>query len=228
MAVTELARLHLTNNKSLDSPGNETVQAQLLSAIKSQAQYAGYPVYLFTEVEDPSYVYLLGGWNSMVEHMEKWIPSEENQKILLSIKDSVEVAWLQHIDIDPGLQHLSTANDDETGGNTIPLTAPVIAVGRYFVQDSKRGDFQEAFYAYRHHLEALTAPRSLSSGWRLDPERRKDSEGSGKDEFVLFSGWDAVEDHLKFADSKGFRDFAKIKESLEGAGIKHAVRWTTS
>ncbi|OKL57337.1 hypothetical protein UA08_07427 [Talaromyces atroroseus] len=224
MAVTELALLHLKNNNDLDAPENENVKTALRIAIQKQAAFAGYPVYLFTQIEDPSYIYLLGGWDSVEVHVRKWIPSEENQQLLASVQEGLEVAWLQHIDIHPAFQ----SNRNGRGGDVTPPSAPVIAIGRYFVEGSKRGVFQDAFSANRHHLEAFTAPTSISAGWGLGPGMEEDTVGSRKEEFVLFSGWDAVEDHSKFAELEGFEDFATIKQFLDGADIKHAVRYAAS
>jgi hypothetical protein len=209
MPVTELANFHLKNNKGLDALENEDTKTAFLIATKKQAADAGYPVYIFTQVEDPSHIYLLGGWDSVEAHVEKWIPSEENQKLLASVQDGLDVVWVHHIDIDP------VANENGSG---VPLSAPVIAIGRFFLQGSKKASFQDDFSANKHYLEAFTAPKSFGAGWRLD------SEGSGE-EFVVFSGWDTIEDHGKFAASDGFKDFEKIKAYLDGTDIKHAVRF---
>lgn len=227
MAVTELALFHLKSNKSLDSPENERIKSKLLSAIKAQAAYASYPVYLFSQVEDPSYLYLLGGWDSVETHMKEWIPSAENQQLLSTLQDGVEVIWLQHIDIEPPSHAIPKLNN-KSGWPTIPLAAPVIAIGRHFLGTSKKDEFQNTFNANKHYLEAFTEPRSLGGGWRSDPELAEDGENGYKEEFVLFSGWDTVADHFKFAESDGFIDFSKIRETLDGAEIKHVILCATS
>lgn len=152
--------------------------------------------------------------------MQQWIPSQTNQRMLSRIQGDVEVVWLLHVDLDQQQQSLSSQQWED-----IPpwLTAPVIAIGRYFVQGSQKGAFQDRFCAHKHHLEAFVAPKRIDGGWRLDSERSEEEE-----EFVLFSGWDAVEDHLSFAETDGFKDFAKFKEFFAGTEIKHAVRWAAS
>ncbi|EED20762.1 conserved hypothetical protein [Talaromyces stipitatus ATCC 10500] len=223
MPVTELALFHFKNNKSIDSPENEAVKAKLLSGIKDQASYASYPVYLLTQVEDPSYLYLVGGWESVETHMEKWIPSKTNQDIMLQLQDNLEVAWLQHLDVSPGTLSPDSVNlESECSG--IPLAAPVIAISRYFINPLKRGDFQSTLATNKHHLLEFTKASSIGGGWRLDPEKTEDVETNMKDEFVLFSGWGAIENHLKFAETESFKEFGKIKGYLEGAEIKHARR----
>lgn len=209
MAVTELALLRLKNGQGVDAASNSAVYSKLREAMAAQASHANYPAYLFSQVEDSSYIYILGGWDSVAAHMEDWIRSRTNQEILGSLADAVEVVWLQHIDISP-----------KTG--KIPIDAPVVAIGRYFIPSSNKSGYEQTFSEAKHHLEEYVAPRSLVGGWRLD------STDEGKDEFVLFSGWTAVEDHFKFAESDGFKEFGRIKEFLEGAEIKHTRRWASS
>ncbi|KAH8691619.1 hypothetical protein BGW36DRAFT_363945 [Talaromyces proteolyticus] len=204
MAVTELALLHLKNNDAITAASNSAVLSKLRTAIAAQASHAKYPVYLFSQVEDLSYIYILGGWSSIAAHVNDWIPSASNQEAMASLADAVDVVWLQHLELDP-----KTAK--------IPLDAPIIAIGRYFISNSNKVGYEKTFSETRQHLEAYSAPRSLDGGWRLDIEE------AGKEEFVLFSGWTAVEDHFKFAESEGFKEFGRIKDFMEGAEIKHVT-----
>lgn len=226
MAVTELVLFHFKNNKGIDSPENKAVKEYILTAIKGQASYASYPVHLLTQVEDPSYLYLLGGWDSVETHVERWIPSKTNQDIMAGLQEDIEVVWLQHLDVTPIFQS-PPSTYQEGGSSVVPLSAPVIAISRYFINPGKKDEFQSVYSASKYHLDAFAKPWTIAGGWRLDPETREE-ENSEKDEFVLFSGWGAVEDHFKFAESEGFKDFGKIKEFLEGAEIKHAVLSGTS
>lgn len=209
MAVTELALLHLKNGEGIAAASNSDVDSKLRKAMAAQASYSKYPAYIFSQVEDASYIYILGGWASVAAHMEDWIPSSANQEALESLANALEVVWLQHIDISPN-------------ASKIPIDAPVVAIGRYFIPSSNKYGYEQTFSDTKHHLEEYIAPRSLDGGWILD------SGEEGKDEFVLFSGWAAVEDHFKFAESDGFKEFGRIRGFLEGAEIKHATRWASS
>ena len=106
------------------------------------------------------------------------------------------------------------ADTSKPSTSTIPLNAPVIAVSRYFVDPAKKADFDPAFKHGAPFLSTHTAPFTYSGGWRIDKE--------GEDEeFVLFSGWNKVEDHFGFAETEAFKEFGKIKDALKGAEIKH-------
>ena len=107
----------------------------------------------------------------------------------------------------------------------LPLNAPVMAIGRYFVAAGRKAGYQETFDATRGHLERFTAPLPLAGGWRRDRYSPGEEDGEGKEEYVLFSGWDVMERHFAFAESEGFKEFGKIKSFLEGAEIKHGSRW---
>ncbi|KAB8235652.1 uncharacterized protein BDW43DRAFT_269363 [Aspergillus alliaceus] len=232
--ITELALFHL--KPSID---RATIRSELLAAAKAQTEYSKYPVYLFSQIEDPSYIYLLGGWRSIATHLEDWIPNPINQGLMKSLKEKLELVYMMHIDIDPAdlrsngeLDQSSThatATGSESPTNSdanegIPVNVPVIAIGRYFLTAGQKEAFLNKFQETKGHLKAYIAPRTLRGGVRVAP---KDKAGDGieKEEFVLFSGWGEVQDHLQFAESERSKEFGKIKDFLEGADIKHASTW---
>ncbi|KAJ5093752.1 hypothetical protein N7456_009613 [Penicillium angulare] len=196
MPVTELALLRL---KTQDP--SPAVKTSFRQAGQAQSDYSKYPARFFRQTEDSSFIYILGGWESTAVHAGEWITSETNQKYLGQLKDDVDIEWMFHLNIDPST-------------SAIPLDAPVIAVSRYFVDASKKADFDAAFKNGAPYLGAHTAPFSYAGGWRIDKE-------GDDEEFVLFSGWNKPEDHYAFAETEGFKEFGKIKNSLKGAEIKH-------
>lgn len=78
----------------------------------------------------------------------------------------------------------------------------------------RKSEFNSAFKAGASDLGSYTAPFSYCGAWRIDKE-------GADEEFVLFSGWNEVQDHFAFAESEQFKVFGKIKEFLKGAEIKH-------
>ncbi|KGO41011.1 hypothetical protein PEXP_083740 [Penicillium expansum] len=124
-----------------------------------------------------------------------------NQNLLAQLQSSLDVSWMFHLDVDP-----STSK--------IPLDAPVLAITRCFVEASKNDEFDAVFKAAVSHLEAYTAPFSVCGAWRIDKE--------GEDEeFVLFSGWNKVQDHVAFGESGASKEFGKIKALMKDAEGKH-------
>ncbi|KAE8374532.1 hypothetical protein BDV26DRAFT_269797 [Aspergillus bertholletiae] len=216
--ITELALFHLK-----PSTDRATIRRELLSAAKVQALYSQYPTYLFAQIEDPSYIYLLGGWSSVSAHMDDWIPSSTNQSLFTSLKEKLDLVYMIHIGIDPaelGVFRLPTGRSGK-----IPMVdAPVITIGRYFLSTGQKEAFLNRFEKTQRHLDAYIAPKTLKGGMRVEPRDQTD-DGVEKEEFVLFSGWGEVQDHLRFAKSSGLREFSQIKDFLEGTEIKHVSVW---
>ncbi|KAF3388579.1 hypothetical protein F1880_003840 [Penicillium rolfsii] len=196
MPVTEFALLRLKEREP-----SATTKSHLRDVIKEQSAWSKHPVYFVRQIEDPSLLYLLGGWASVAEHFGDWITSEPNQRLLAQLKDAIDIEWLFHLDIDPS-------------AHSIPLHAPVLGIIRYIVEAKKKDDFDRIFKAGALHLGEHTAPYSCAGGWRID-KRGEDEE------FVLFSGWNKVEDHVSFADSKALEDFGKIEGAIKEAEVKN-------
>lgn len=96
MAVTEIALLRFKSQV----PSSATKQRLLLQVKKAQSEWSGYPVHFALQVEDPTLLYLFGGWDSVATHIREWIPSEINQSLLELLKDDITVEWMFHLDID--------------------------------------------------------------------------------------------------------------------------------
>lgn len=95
MAVSEIALIRL---KSHDlSP---STKATLLEAQKTQTEYSKHQVHFLHQIEDSSFYYLLGGWESVEKHTNDWIQSETNQKLLEQLGAHFDVCWMFHLDVD--------------------------------------------------------------------------------------------------------------------------------
>lgn len=216
--ITELALFHLK-----PSTDRATIRRELSSAAKAQASYSKYPTYLFAQIEDPSYIYLLGGWSSVSAHMDDWIPSSTNQSLLASLKEKLDLVYLIHIELDPA--ELGVFGSPVGGSGEVPIVdAPVMAIGRYFLKTGQKEAFLNRLGEAKKHLEAYIAPRVLKGGIRVEPKDKTD-DGVEKEEFVLFSGWGEVQDHFHFAEPDGIKGFSQIEDILEGEEIMHVSVW---
>jgi heme-degrading monooxygenase HmoA len=168
---------------------------------------------VLSQIEDPCVFYILGKWKSLSQHVDEWIPSETNQAIMGGLAEDVELVFLQHLEI-------SSAGTNEHEEDIL-AKADVVAIGRYFVSGGDKKAFQRTLDETKHYLEQFNGRKGISGAWREDKEAG--DEGHAKEEFVLFSGWTSVDKHMKFAESEEFKEFAKIKEFLSGAEIKHAT-----
>lgn len=215
MPITELALLHLKPTVTTD---DAKLQSTLRSAKYAMEAFTGYPFHLYTQVEDPSYIYIIGSWTSLTQHVEQWIPSKENQAVLQSAGELLDVEWMFHLDVD------QMAPKEDLAG-VMPFSAPTIAIERHFVETGRKREFQTTFEKNKRGLIEFTVPQSICGGWRIDREPEKGSDGAEEDEFVLFSGWRDVAHHSDFARSNEYETYEKTKNSLASFEVRHARRW---
>ena len=95
MAITEIALLHLSPNVTILDPD---LRSALSNAKMIMQRYTNRAFYYFQQVEDPTYIYIFGEWDSLDQHMNQFIPGAENQALLQSLKGLLTVEWLLHID----------------------------------------------------------------------------------------------------------------------------------
>ncbi|KAL4759431.1 uncharacterized protein BDW70DRAFT_139960 [Aspergillus foveolatus] len=133
--------------------------------------------------------------------MEEWVPSQRNQEIMAGLSEGLELAWIQHV-------VLASDSVDER----IPYSAPVVVIERYVVAAENIDGFDSTFAETKHHLKGCERGRGISGGWCVD----------GDGQFILFSGWEAVEKHYSFAQSEGLKEFGRIRDYVGKAEIKHA------
>ncbi|KAI9371586.1 hypothetical protein BJX61DRAFT_511020 [Aspergillus egyptiacus] len=205
MPVTELACLHLKTNEPLSSPINAAVIPTLQAGLRAQASYTNRAVHLLTQIEDPSYIYILGEWDSVEQHMQGWIPSATNQDIMGTLKDDVEVVWLQHVDFE-------SWTSKGIGSGDMPYNAAVVAIGRYFGSSGDKQRFEQAFTEMKEYIKTLDGPGEVCGGWRVD------QEDGDREEFVVLSGSGSDEELLAFANGAA----GQVKDFLKGTEVKHA------
>jgi hypothetical protein len=91
MAVTELALLYFKDDE------NPSVKEGLAQAQQAQEEHSKHKVQFLRQVEDPSYFYLLAGWESLETHISH---SAHYQGKLTQLTDRVGVDWMFHLDAD--------------------------------------------------------------------------------------------------------------------------------
>ncbi|KAJ4355084.1 hypothetical protein N0V95_003247 [Ascochyta clinopodiicola] len=205
MTVTEIALLHLSPNVTID---DANLRSKLARAKTVMQNYTGRFFYYLQQIEDPSYIYIIGEWKSLSQHMNDFIPGSDNQAVLESLKGVMSVEWLLHIDV-------PHADLPLPSGGANKQKVSVYGIVRHFIKDGQKGQFQHTFDMEKRHLQEFVTEGELGGGWRVD------QEGS-KDEWVLLTPWTSIEQHHAFAETDGFAKYGKIREYIEGAEIKHA------
>lgn len=205
MTVTEIALLHLAHIATAD---DTDVRSKLAHARSVMRQYTGRAFYYLQQIEDPSYIYIIGEWKSLDQHMNDFIPGADNQALLEDLKSLLSVGWLLHIDAPHADLPLPEPSENRA-------KASVYGLVRHFVKKGQRTQFQETYENEKRHLQAFVTEGTIGGGWRIDKE-------GDKEEWVLLTPWTSVEQHHAFAETDGFAEYGKIREHIEGAEIRHA------
>lgn len=198
MPVLEIALLRL---KSGVSVSDERLLSGLRFVHRAMSQSAGdgLDFHYLQQTEDPSCIYILGSWPSVKHHYEVFIPSFENQQALEMVKDLLDVEALLHVDLDP---------------KEVPLRSGFIAITRHHIKAGEREAFDATFAKCKGPLVEATEGQ-LVGGWREDSEE-------GKEEWVLLTSWEALEDHTQFGNSERFKEYATIRDHVDKFEVKHA------
>jgi heme-degrading monooxygenase HmoA len=209
MTITEIALLLLSSGITLD---NTDLRSNLSLAKKTMDHFTGYNFYYMQQIEDPAYIYIIGEWDSLDQHMKGFIPGPDNQALLEDLKDLLTVTWLEHIDASHA--ELPLPKDERRKGQAL-RGEMVWSIGRHFVKSGEKDAFKETFEENKQYLQEYVTEGRVSGGWRVDKEE-------GKEEYVLFSPWKSVEQHMGFGKTEGFQKYGRIRKHIDGAEIKHA------
>ncbi|KAI3547525.1 hypothetical protein CTAM01_05174 [Colletotrichum tamarilloi] len=98
------------------------------------------------------------------------------------------------------------------------LTAPVLSVGRFGVKSEKREEFVKKYAEAKWVVEESSKPFPVRGGWRIE-KAAEDLE-----EYVMYCGWETVEQHKAIAEHEGFKEWAGIQEFVTGTDIWHYKR----
>lgn len=236
MTITEIALLHISDGVS---PSHASFHAKLAEAKKVMQDHTGRVFYWMQQIEDPRNIYVIGEWDSLDHHMQGFIPSPENQKLLQLLKEEISVKWLVHIDAPhAGLPLPKNSKEKEEAVKN----GRVYSIGRHIVKDGDESQFKKTFEDNKHYLQDYVTEGTIGGGWRVEKEYRSgylqdfvsesadvneiDSLWKAKDrlpeEFILWRPWKNVDQHYSFKHAAGSQDYALIRNSLYGADIKHA------
>ena len=200
MTVTELALLSLLPPATIQ---DKFLLESLALAKNVLETWTGRAFHFFSQIEDPAFVYVIGEWEDVRQHREIFIPSEINRQLLELLKGQISVQWLFHINIEQ---------------EKLPLSAPIISINHYSISPGREEAYTRTLETVSHHLNTYVAPSHLAHGWRLDKEE------DGNEEDVHITGWESVARHHEFAQTDGFKEFARIREFMDHADFKHAKR----
>ncbi|KAF2018640.1 hypothetical protein BU24DRAFT_418160 [Aaosphaeria arxii CBS 175.79] len=211
MAITEIALLHLLPNASLEDPA---LRSKLANAKAVMEKFTGREFHFLRQTEDPTFLYIIGEWDSLDQHMNQFIPSAENQALLEDITPHFTVDWLVHIDAPHAELPIPKATNDHPNGSHI------VSISRLFIQDGQADNFRAAWAEGKHVLEDFVTEGKVGFGFRIDVK-----EGE-RQEFFLWSPWKDEAQHHAFVKVDGFEEFVKATQYVTDPIFKHATVFT--
>ncbi|THV45810.1 hypothetical protein BGAL_0448g00050 [Botrytis galanthina] len=223
MPCTEFALLPLT------SPLSPRLLPKLRTCKHVLERASGYPCHFYQQVENPSYMYIVGTWESPGHH-ERFLPSVENLGLFdllrgevvlgVGIGETVEGRGIRmwHLEGD-ALSSLRTGIDEGIGEEDArkkpPFSAPIISCNRHYISSHNREGFSAMFNEVKHTLENETKEYEIEGGWRIE------KEAEDKEEWVMFCGWESVEKHMAFSKKESFKEWRGIVDWVEGFEVRH-------
>jgi heme-degrading monooxygenase HmoA len=214
MPVTEFAILPLTRSLTKDNSTLPEILIDKLRIAKTVLDQASkYKFHYFQQIEVPSIVYIIGRWDSSEAHYA-FLPSAENQELLELFKEDIV---MDGEDEGKKMQMWHLGNDvfAVASGTEWFFNAPVISCNRHFVPKKQKSGFIEQFNEVKGILEEFTKPYGVVGGWRIEKEAEE------KEEWVLYLGFESVDNHMQFAKTRGFEKYREIVGFVGGFELKH-------
>jgi hypothetical protein len=102
----------------------------------------------------------------------------------------------------------------------ILIDTPVISIGRYFIEGSKKEELNSVFESLISHLVGSAITPFCCGAWRIDKE-------GDDEEYVFFSGWKEIQDHIEFENSEAAKAITTVRKLVKGVEVKHArvLKW---
>ncbi|KAF1956348.1 hypothetical protein CC80DRAFT_492592 [Byssothecium circinans] len=216
--ITEVARLRLHHGVSITDP---QLRAKLRLARQMMKTYTGRSFYIMQshhtlsapptdpdrDSQDNRVLYIIGEWDSIEQHMDEWIPSQDNQDLLKDLKEYLTVEWMFHIDTPHEKLPLPRTDDDMQKA----LTAEVVfSLERYVIKEGQREVFDSMFKMlcplYQGYIRKANGTR-LGSGWHLE-------KTAGKDSFCMVTAWRSTAEHVLWRDQDESLNFAAVEDSI--------------
>lgn len=164
MPVTELAILHLSPGATID---NEPFRAKLqrtIQVMQNALGGSGRRFAYYHDVGDPQVLFLLGDWESPSEHWDQFIPSPENQQLLVLLQDDVDIPSIR-------MYHVGVPNAE------VPMDTQFMSVEWCRVRKEDRVAFESR--------ARVQGGKPAAAGWRIE----RDPDMAEDEEFILFRGW---------------------------------------
>lgn len=206
MTVLEIARFSLPTDESIDHPTIRRLLQEGKKAMEDYKRAHSTPEDTFILRGDDFHAFILGTWSSLQQHLEGFVPTDENQRIMGELTETgVKLDYFGHFDC--GDVSLAETFSQLERCKIWTLTVPRRLVGGFDARRPEllRGDSDAAQLQRVGHNGG-----QVLSGWRVDmPEDSKETHfvvvsvayGSSSDEDARTSMLKCVDDDVDKAIS---------------------------
>ncbi|KAG9770434.1 hypothetical protein KCU88_g6610, partial [Aureobasidium melanogenum] len=172
MAIIELAHISLKNGLTATDPALKENMKEVKKVIED---YSKLPTLFFTQIDDPSTIFVVGGWETKDQHQHGFNGSPGQEKLIHLIKDQMGIDWMHYMDVDQ---------------TQLPLHAPVLAIVKETLpKDTHRTAFDQDFARATQSLGG--ARFGAISAWNVPKDEHEDMVR------VNFSGWQSIEEAME-------------------------------
>jgi quinol monooxygenase YgiN len=211
MPITEIALVHLSPDVTDD---DVALRSKLTHAKTVMQDYTGRRFYYLQQLENPAYLYIIGEWESLDQHLIHFIPGPSNQALLESLERDLAVEWLLHINASHTELPLPKSDNEKKKAYHGDL---IWSIARNFVKIGERENFEQAFAINKQHLQDFVTEGTVGGGWRVDNDGDKEEE-----EWVLLCPWASKAQHSDFEETDAFAKYGLIREHIVSTEIKLA------
>lgn len=208
MTVTEFALLRLSTGVGVQ---DVALRAKLAHAKNVMQAYTRRRFYYFHQIEDPSYIYIIGEWDSLEQHLNHFIPGSENQAVLESLKNDVSVEWLLHINAshaDLPLPRTITEREKALCEHSI------WSVVRLVIRNDGNNTYQQTQPTSQDCIRDHAIDGKSGGSWRIDKE-------DNRDELLLLCSCKTVAEDTGAAEIQALEKCSPIQIHINKAELKH-------
>jgi hypothetical protein len=172
MAIIELAYCSLKNGLTATDAEVKRSLREVKSVIEA---YNHLPTVFYTQLDDPSKVFVIGAWESKEQHEHGFVGSPEQKQIIDLTRSQMDIDWMHYMDVQQ---------------SHIPLHAPVLVIAKVIAPPgTHKTIFDQDFAAGTPSLGG--ARHGAVWAWNIPKKHEHDMVR------VHFTGWDSVEEAME-------------------------------
>ena len=182
--------------------------------------YCGHPHRHYACIEEPEYIYQIGGWDSVEQHFRGLHSDESVGDLLAEMAGFMSIEASYHLDVEL---------------DQLPLDRPmpVIGINRFWIEKKNHDTFVQGYKYNITQLKTLLEDEDFVGAWRIIDDagwsielRDATGELNGLEEYNLISCWPNVQRHQQFV-KQGNQKFQSIFQYVVKLTVHHMLAMDT-